>query len=31
MLYEWLSVVGAYAVVLIVTWVFRHPESKPPN
>ena len=29
MFYEWLSVAGAFAVVLIVTWVFRHPESDP--
>ena len=28
MLYEWLSVVGAYGVVVIVAWAFRHPESQ---
>jgi hypothetical protein len=30
-LYEWLSVIGVFAVVLIVIRVFRHPESEPHN
>ena len=31
MLYEWLAVVGAYVVVVIVAWAYRHPESNRPH
>ena len=31
MLYEWLAVVAAYAVVVIVAWAYRHPDANPPH